>query len=135
MLSTFDCRHTRTCCLKLKLSRKLSLNHNWAVIVRIIRSNTEYALRNAIPRHFHCKINNYSQFNETAEKKSANALNLTAKFECDTPNSFRQIDISFQCVNYCSWYTCITFYVLRVLHFLLHVYIFYWMIYKIYCEL
>ena len=34
------------------------------------------------------------------EKKSANALKLTAKFECDTPNRFRQINIPFQRVNY-----------------------------------
>ena len=39
-------------------------------------------------------------------KKSTDALNLTAKFECDTPNSFRQIDISFQRVNYWSRYVC-----------------------------
>ena len=107
MLSTMDCRHIRTCYLKLKLSRKLSLNHNWVILDRIIRSNNEYALRNAIFRHFHWKINN-NQLNETAVRKSANALYLTAKFNCDTPNSFWQIDISFKCVNYWSRYTLIT---------------------------
>ena len=97
-----NCQHTRTCYLKLKLNRKFSLSHNWAVVVRIIRLNSEYELRNAIARHFHLKINNKSQLNETAQTKSATALNLTAKFECDTPNSFQQINISFQRVNYWS---------------------------------
>ena len=92
-----DCRHTGTCYLKLKLNRKISLSHNWAVVARIMRSNNAYALRNAISQHFHCKINNNRKRNKTAKekKKSANALNLTAKFECDMLNSFRQIDVSF----------------------------------------
>ena len=102
MFLMVNCRHTRTCYLKLKLSRKLFLRHSWAIIVWIISSNNEYALKNAIPRHFHWKINN-CQLNEMAQKKSANAQNLTAKFECDTRNTFRQIDISFQCVYYWSW--------------------------------
>ena len=67
IFSKVDCQHTLTCCLKLKLSCKLSLSHNWAVVVH--RANKEYVLRNAISRHFRRKINNNSQHNETAQKK------------------------------------------------------------------
>ena len=98
-VSNVDYRHIRTCCLKLKLSLKFSLIHNWAVFVRIIRSDNEYVLRNVISRHFQRKINNKSQLNKIKQEKSVNTLNLTTKFECDTPNSFRKIDISFQRVN------------------------------------
>ncbi|GBM26119.1 hypothetical protein AVEN_87274-1 [Araneus ventricosus] len=38
---TIDFRHTRTCCLKLKLSRKLSVSHNWAVVVRTMKMRSE----------------------------------------------------------------------------------------------
>ena len=52
---------------KLKLNCKLSPSHNWVVVVWIIRSNNEYALRNS--RHFHKKINNNSP---PPEKKRKN---------------------------------------------------------------
>ena len=77
MFSKIDYWHTRPCCLKLKLSRKLSLNHNWDVVVLIIHPNNEYALGN-IFWYFQRKINNKSQLNEAVQKKSANILNLIA---------------------------------------------------------
>ena len=106
MFLKIGCRHTRTCCLKLKLSRKLFLSHKWAVVVRIIRLNYEDALRNAISRHFQ-KKNEQQKPTQWYWKKIANVLNLTAKFECDTPNSFRLIDTSFQPINY--WSRCINY--------------------------
>ena len=47
-LSTIDCRYSRICFLKLKLSNKLSLSHNWTVVLRILHSSNEYELRKAI---------------------------------------------------------------------------------------
>ena len=99
--------YSRTCCVKLKLSRKLSSNHSWTVAVQLILSNDEYALRNSISRYFHWKIN-HSQLNETAHNKFAISLKLTAKFKCNTPNSFRKIDISFQRVNKWLQGTCLS---------------------------
>ena len=68
ILSAMNCGHTRTC--YLKLSRKLSLSHSWAVVVRIFRPNNEYELRNVISRHFYWKIINNIWMNETMQKRN-----------------------------------------------------------------
>ena len=76
MFSKTDCQNTRPCCLKLKLSRKLSFSHNCAVVVRIIRSNNEYAHRNAISRIFKEKLTT-----------KANSMRLRKKFRQRTKSN------------------------------------------------
>ena len=100
MLSTIDFRYTRTCYLKLKYGRKLSLSHNQAVDVR--RKNMHSETLYLCISTFSLKNKHQLTQRDCVKKKSANAPNLTAKFECDTPNSFRQIYVSFQRVCYYS---------------------------------